>query len=86
MNWERMTADDTKDEAFQLELFGISCPFCGQSKTHLVTMLFREGLHRICEDCRKVSTVADWYQPPSIRTFKRRLSVKTASMTQEGWG
>lgn len=58
-------------------LGGLICPICKQDKSHLVSMMFLEGMSCICEDCRQKTTFADAIRPPKMKEFARRVSGAT---------
>lgn len=65
-----MTFPWLKEIPYQMNLFGPVCPFCGETKTHLVAMLFKEGIGWICEECRKYEVAKDMYVPPTLKEYK----------------
>jgi|GEM_PF-3150135 len=48
----QMTTDDFSEE-------GVKCPYCGEYKQFLVSIVLAEGMDYICEECRKHETLAD---------------------------
>lgn len=62
-----------KDIPLQMDLFGLVCPFCDKEQSHMVSMVFAEGTSYICESCRRKSTLGDFYAPPTMEDFKKRL-------------
>jgi transposase-like protein len=62
----QMAIDDFSGE-------GVKCPYCGQYKQILVSIVLAEGMDYICEECRKHETLADLFRPPSQKEFAKRI-------------
>ncbi|SFA55532.1 hypothetical protein SAMN05192569_10637 [Parageobacillus thermantarcticus] len=62
----QMTTDDFSEE-------GVKCPYCGEYKQFLVSIVLAEGMDYICEECRKHETLVDLFRPPSKKEFKERI-------------
>jgi hypothetical protein len=62
----QMTTDDFSEE-------GVKCPYCGEYKQFLVSIVLAEGMDYICEECRKRETLADLFRPPSKDEFMKRI-------------
>ena len=62
----QMTTDDFSEE-------GVKCPYCGEYKPFLVSIVLAEGMDYICEECRKHETLVDLFRPPSQKEFAKRI-------------
>jgi transposase-like protein len=62
----QMAIDDFSGE-------GVKCPYCGQYKQLLVSIVLAEGMDYICEECRKHETLVDLFRPPSQKEFAKRI-------------